>query len=259
MKIDIKKRICILSVLIMTGCSIYEDRSQCPCLLTLDFSRNEEALLKDVDVRLYDANASSDVTGFTLGDDLTTTVLALPVPRSEILVSVCHPSGMMTSGTVTIPVGKDCPRVYMYVSRVRTYAEEVTDTVLLHKNHCVMNIITEGNRMQGYGLTVKGNVCGYGPDGTPLDGKFEYVPSWTGDGTCQVVLPRQKDSSLVIEIDDGTGVLKKFALGEYVSSVGYDWQSPDLQDINVYMDWNLTEISVDVEEWNSRQDHEIII
>ena len=65
MKIDIKKRICILSVLIMTGCSIYEDRSQCPCLLTLDFSRNEEALLKDVEVRLYDANASSDVTGFT--------------------------------------------------------------------------------------------------------------------------------------------------------------------------------------------------
>lgn len=260
MKTDIIKRLSLQSAMILlTGCSVLEDRAQCPCLLTLDFSMNDPGLLEDVEVLLSDAEASRTVAHLAVESGQMDDTYTFSVPRSEILVNVCSPAGMMTSDGVAIPEGEDCPLVYMHSSRIKAFAEAMSDTVLLHKNHCVMNIVAENGGMSGYMLNIKGNVCGYGRDGSPLDGKFESVPSKIAEGRFQVVLPRQKDSSLVLEIDDGTGIVKKFALGEHVASVGYDWQSPDLQDITVYMDWTLTTISVKVEEWHIEQDHEIII
>ena len=117
----------------------------------------------------------------------------------------------------------------------------------------------EGGDSYGYDLRVKGNVNGYGKDGRPREGDFSYVPSRSEDSGYEVSLPRQSDSSLLLEIDDGTEVLKTFALGEYIKSGGYDWTTPDLEDLTVHVNWAVTTVSITVSAWDWVYECEIII
>ena len=80
-------------------------------------------------------------------------------------------------------------------------------------------------------------------------GNFMYAMYTDSAGACQLVLPRQTDSSLVLEVHDDTGILRSFALGEYVTASGYDWSEADLKDITVSLDYALTRVVIVVEAW----------
>ena len=87
---------------------------------------------------------------------------------------------------------------------------------------------------------------------------FEYVPV-VRDGVGFVVLPRQIDSSLMLEVDDGTDILKRFALGEYMTAGGYDWAAADLSDVTVNVNWTVTEAIIRLEGWDWVYEYEIVI
>ena len=91
-------------------------------------------------------------------------------------------------------------------------------------------------------------------------GDFEFLLNGVGaDHGYVAVLPRQVDASLVLEIDDGKGNSKVFALGQYMIASGYDWNEPDLEDVTVTLDYALTELRLVVNGWESvyRYDVEI--
>lgn len=244
---------------VLAGCTVTEDRTKCPCLLTLDFSTIDTLLVPHVDVLL--TSESGTLGRLSLDADTFMPEYLLDVPRSELMLNVysCENLDAFFDCGIKIPQGKDCPRIYMHSSKIMSHAEKLTERVIMLKNHCVMDIVMDGESEFKYWLYLKGNVCGYGLDGTPVEGPFEFRPSVVGYNTYQAVLPRQIDSSLVLEIDDGDGVVKKFALGEHLLSCGYDWSAADLQDLEVHIDWRMTVISVTVKEWNSRFEHEIIV
>jgi hypothetical protein len=73
------------------------------------------------------------------------------------------------------------------------------------------------------------------------------------------VLPRQIDASLMLEVDDGKGGYKAFALGQYIVSSGYDWTAEDLEDITVTLDYALTEIRLVIGGWESVYEYEMEI
>lgn len=247
------------SLFLLTGCTVVEDRRPCPCLLTLDFSGTDTELISDVDVLLI--GDSGVIHRAFLDADVFMPEYRITVPREEMFLNVyCYKDDYLSDADgLHISHGSDCPRVYMHSSQIHAYNEIATDTVVMHKNHCVMDIVMEEYGEFKYGLCLKGNVCGYGRDGRPLEGDFEFRPETVAHNRFQVVLPRQMDSSLILEIDDGTGVVKRFALGEYLASGGYDWNMEDLQDVEVYIDWRMTVISVFVKDWDARQEYEIII
>ena len=248
-----------MSLFLWAGCTVVEDRSLCPCLLTLDFSGTDTELISDVDIVLV--GGTEVVYRASLDADVFMPVYRINVPREDMFLNVysCKDVYMSEVDGLHIPRGSDCPRVYMHSSHIHAYDEAVTDTVVMYKNHCVMNIVMEEDGEFEYELCLRGNVCGYGRDGMPLEGDFEFRPAGVGQSRFQVVLPRQMDTSLILEIDDGTGVVKRFALGEYLASGGYDWTTADLQDVEVYIDWRMTVISVFVRDWDARQEYEIII
>lgn len=249
----------LMSLCFLAGCTVVEDRSQCPCLLTLDFSGTDTELISYVDVVL--SGETGVIHRASLQPDEFTPEYTVTVPRTDILLNVyyCKDAFVSDVDGLHISHGSDCPRVYMHSSQISAYDEVVKDTVVMHKNHCVMDIVMGENTDFHYELCLKGNVCGYGRDGKPVKGDFEFRPGTVTQNRCQAVLPRQLDSSLTLEIDDGTGVVKKFALGEYMASGGYDWSAADLQDVEVYIDWQMTVISVFVKDWDASQEYEIII
>lgn len=253
------KMLLFLSVFSAAGCSVKEQRDDCPCRLVLDFSETDINEMDKIRVCLYDGETAVYEKFSHAEDFMPEYVISAPREELELMVFSDDRGWFDVEEGIVIPEGQDCPKLYMYSNRLDTRLDMLRDTVHMHKNHCVMSIYMEGGASRGYDLCVKGNVNGYGNDGRPREGDFSYVPSLDDDSGYVVSLPRQSDSSLLLEIDDGTEVVKTFALGEYIKSGGYDWTAPDLEDLAVHVNWAVTTVSITVSGWDWVYECEIVI
>ena len=239
------------------GC-IKEDRSECPCRLVLDFSEVDTLSVSSVDVLL-----ESD-EGFTMSEVVEKKHFSdymVPVPNTRMFLSVWAGAEhyLEHDKSVMIPYGEECPRLFLHKSEVEAEGEMVTERIRLRKNHCVLTVQVEDGRDYPFDLMVRGKVDGYGEDMMPTVGDFacKAVPDTLG--TCVVVIPRQLDSSLILEVDDGTGHVKNFSIGESIVADGYDWKAEDLDDVTVTLDYALTEVALEIVEWEDESIYDIII
>lgn len=248
-----------LCMLLSVAC-IKEDREECPCRLIVDLSDVDHNSIGSVDIRLTNAQGllyegNREWESYTVDD-------VILVPRDEIFLNVCHADGgLMTDEGLYIPEGDDCPPIYMYSSLVSTKGQEyVRKPVRMIKNHCVMTIYLEGEEPDSpYNILVKGNVCGYDSVGYPMEGPFCFSPEVVPHSAFDVVLPRQVDASLVLEINDGGDVFKSFALGEYVRACGYDWNEINLKDLTVRIDYAISQVVIAVKGWDEVYEFDIVI
>lgn len=105
---------------------------------------------------------------------------------------------------------------------------------------------------------LEGNVSGYSMDGTPEEGVFYSFSSASSGGLCHLRIPRQVDGSLLLEIDFlDTGEVRTFPVGEYILESGYDWSAPDLEDIEVEMDFSRSSLTFTVSKWKKTLSYEI--
>lgn len=245
--------------MLVSACSVKEDRGLCPCVLELEFAESDAAALRSVELLV----TSRD--GFALSDTVDVigsgNRFSAPVPRADLHVRAWSGTGGMASEYgLLIPLGHSCPKVHMHDSDVSAEGEKVSETVFMRKNHCVVTLKTEGGVRLPSDVRVKGNVAGYDDRGKPLPGGFEVaLDDEPEDGAYEFVLPRQMDASLMLEVDDGQGGYKAFALGHYIVSSGYDWSAPDLDDVTVVMDYALTEVRLTISGWEEVYRYEIEI
>ena len=246
--------LCVLSCV----CCIKEEREECPCRLIVDLSDVDSADVASVDVLLASCSDFSYV-GERMADSYGSDEVIL-VPRDELFLNVCYgDEGLMDVGGLRIPLGEACPPVYLYSSVIDASGSEfVRHQVRMHKCHCVMKIYVEGEDFP-FEMHVKGGVCGYDAAGYPLPGDFTCSPDDIGESTFSVILPRQTDASLLLQINDGTGVVKTFALGEYIKACGYDWTDYDLKDLTVGIDYARTQIVIAVQGWDEVYEFDIVI
>lgn len=245
-------------ILLCTGCSVKEIRSLCPCTLVLDFSEVDTSVISEAE--LYIADGENFLKEEAIDVDGLESEYMTEVPRKQIHVGLW--SGLETAGRgagLAIPYGDDSPPVYFHVSEIDAEAEIVRETVRMHKNHCVMTVKFDWMASDLEKIVLHGNVDGYDVNGIPTSGKFMYELVQDEDGNCQAILPRQTDDSLALEINDGTGVLKRFPLGEYIAQSGYDWNEPDLKDIVLELDIAILQVSLTVQGWDTSHSFDIVI
>lgn len=246
------------SALMAASCSVKEDRASCPCLLVLDFSEADK--MPDGPVALY---VAAD------GDPFLSDVLPLneyrgrdyitPVPRTGLdMVLWYGGDGSVSESGLEIPLGEDCPEVYIHASVFAASGERHDEVVNFHKNHCRMTLYAAGDVGVPLSMTVYGNVAGYGRNGKPVEGPFEYCIDYADlkEGH-DVVLPRQVDTSLKLIINDPDDDVKVFALGHYLESCGYDWSDADLEDVTVTIDFASTEVRLSVKGWEGVYTYQI--
>ena len=246
-------------LLLETACSVREDRIPCPCQLYLDF------VGPDIDDGTFAGLMVTAMKGFVWKDTVDVVKVrngyTVSVPRTLLHIrSWIGADSCASESGIVIPYGQDCPKVYMHDSDVKTTGEYIRETVTLWKNHCVLTLTTKGEGKLPSHIRLKGNVAGYDAEGQPLNGNFCCLLKEEGlENGYKAVLPRQTDASLMLEVDDGKGNSKAFALGQYIVSSGYDWTSPDLDDVSVTLDYAMTEIRLVVGGWESvyRYDVEI--
>ena len=249
----------LLPVLLVPSCSVKEDRSACPCALTIE--------LTSLPVRPVVLDVAGE--GFSLTEVVhADTVLVLPVPKGELTVSAVGGALAEGDGSIHIPLGEEAPPFYLFYADVSTAAsEQVVLPVLLHKQFCTLELLFSGP--SGYGppfeVEVEGPVSGWLPSGEPLVLSSESGASFSrrllpgSDGRATLRLPRQGDDSLLMHIVFSDRIVRTFALGSYIAASGYDWTAPDLEDLTLRVDISVTSVTVSTDLWSRTEDLEIWI
>lgn len=241
----------------VSGCSVKENRSECPCVLMIDFNGVEADRFPSV---ILSALAEDGIiTGETVAEPCSGCFM-FSVPKKTGALNVtavegqpCGPGlvrGRDAGAGLVIPCGEDCPPVHFFVCGVDTSGETDSVRVRLFKNYCRMTVRLTTESPDDFDVRIRGNVCGYGIYGEPLRGDFSHSPVPDDEGVRTVLVPRQTDSSLQMDLVEDNGISRTFAIGEYIVSTGYDWSDPDLRDIEVTIDFVKTELSLKISDWS---------
>ena len=244
--------------MVLTGC-VKERRSLCPCLLHLDFSKLDTSVVSDARVNII--GPGGYVYDESLGAEYFDDEVIIRVPQGDCML--CVYSGeqglAVPDKGLYIPYGKDCPPVYMSASHLNTECEQYKKEVALWKNYCQLSICVEDAEHFPFGLSVRGCVSGYGANGLPVYGDFLYEVKEFAAEFWTMSIPRQIDNSMLLEVNDGTDVLKTFALGEYLYASGYEWDAGDLEDITVGIDYTRTKLTISVLGWDEAYEFDVVI
>lgn len=253
MKRKISPAVLLLCMVFMmpAGCSVKENRGDCPCCIMFDFSGVDTDVIDSV----YLSVTSAD--GFLFSDNVLQESFAddycVRVPRGEVNVNVNNGTeGLYVDGRgLAIPYGSQCPPVYMYSIRLDADRESCECRPFPAKNYCgiILHLVCEEEPDLPFSLRITGNVCGYDVIGRPLDGDFSYIPELAPDGVCSARIPRQKDNSLSLEIVEDGMVLRRFALGNIMAESGYDWSAESLGDMELTVNYSKTDVTFIVDDW----------
>jgi hypothetical protein len=221
----------IVGLFILLSCSVKENRTLCPCALTIELYN----LPSPVSVQVV---AGDHRATYTARQD---TVMLVQVPKGKIrLMAVCG-TRLEPEENLEIPFGYECPPVYLYSDLVNTLCDSTRVNVQLNKHFCTLSLSFDGPNGWGepFWAQIRGNVNGLDREGQPTEGDF----SCRLDAGFTVRLPRQApDEELWLDISMPDQVVRSFALGTYMQQAGYDWTAPDLDDLPLQIQLSVTEL-----------------
>lgn len=246
----------LVLLLSATGCTVKEDREHCLCLLHLDFPQTDSVDTKG------SVFALTDAAGIFLADTLdSVSEYEVYVPKKRFLGNLWKGTGdcCISEGGLFIPYGDACPEVFMYSFEADCNMEFCTEEIVFRKNFCRILVRTAGVSSYPYDVAVRGNIDGYDVRGYPRKGGFFCIAHRTDEEFYRLTVPRQTDASLMMDIVDDSNVFRSFAIGEYMATAGYDWNAPDLADVEILLDYDVAEIIVKVESWWNEYEYDIVL
>ena len=281
-------------MLLLSSCSVKEDRSGCPCWMTVDLSDVAESRWKSPEVQscteyqeitkslesrqhiaesvLMRLRGNSDEDAVEYEYQMTEAVradagtLEYEVPRGAVGVSAVAlgreiPGQAGYDGDeIRIPVGEQMDSLYGFFKIYHTRCESVLCDVDLHKEFCTVSFtLGKDGYTSPYDIEVWGNVAGVSVwDLMPVQGDFRYAPVHK-NGVYQVRVPRQEDNSLEMVMLDDDDIVDSLPLGEYIARSGYDWTAEDLADVNVALDLEMQQVMITVSGWDGVVVMDIVI
>lgn len=246
---------------VVGGCSIKEDRVDCLCTLRLDLSGVDSGQLVNGGYEKLHVGAGS-LPDSTLSLLEMPAEVVLDVPRGplESYVLASDDRYIEQDGSLRIPYGQQCPVTLSHYlhSEINLW---LTDTVSLHKNYSNLHIRFEGLEADYISLEVSSNVAGYDATGGLLEGDFRYVPAVVdGSLSYSCRIPRQgQDGALRLTVFYKGAELRSFALGWYILQSGYDWDAPDLEDIEMQISLTRTSITFQSDLWSKTIQYSFVV
>ena len=264
-------------MLLLSSCSVKEDRSGCPCWMTVEMPEqvgHDGGRLDNDDCVGLRLRVNSDEVEVGYSYQVTEAVkpdvgaLEYEVPRGSVGVSVIGmPDRVGHDGIVgydgdeiRIPVGEQMDSLYGFFRMFYTRCESVLCDVELHKEFCTVSFtLGDEGYSSPYDIEVWGNVAGVSAwDLMPVKGDFRYAPVQK-NGVYQVRVPRQEDNSLEMVMLDDDDIVDSLPLGEYIARSGYDWTAEDLDDVNVALDLEMQQVMITVSGWDGVVVMDIVI
>lgn len=249
---------------------ILEDRMVCPSFLFFDID-NPGPLESYNRVRI--ASFSYPETNLTLAD---TTVLRriqdkdyyMKVPKADAVqgfgVAGFDGALVRNGSEVVVEPGENYVPLFRFSYRTPALEEKVLIPVELFKDYCRITLqFTRSDAFscaQGlfpFYLVVSGNTVGIdGLSGLPVRGSFRYTPEEEQEGRFQVLVPRQADRTLQIEIwaKEGQyieeGLLDTYNLWQLIQTDDrFSWDARNLPDLYILLDYTENKVEITVEPW----------
>ena len=242
------------SLIVMLGsilsCTIKEDRMDCPCKLELDLSPCA-GKWTSVSFDLWDIKPFiteeldpefSVRKQYDIRRGYWTATAYAGIRDSEV-----------RDGAVHISSGHQSDRLFAFSDRVDAMGDDALVTVTPHKQYACLTIDLSSYGRDGgpYGIELVGNVAGLNlRDLSPLEGEFDISLDHREDGIYEVLVPRQKDTSLQLMFWRDGVLLDTADIGEYIVSAGYDWSAEDLEDVTVKISYQKADVIVKVLQWD---------
>ena len=250
--------LCSVIIVTIASCSIKEDRSDCPCVLT---------------VTLHETTGKVMISGWNDGRRIINDILKpddkeytakYRVPRDRCGISAFrgYEELVLSNDVLLIPEGNQMSCLYASASVVDTDRETAEYEVSFKKNHVKVNLSFSDSDtgLSPYDIQVRSNVAGIDMKTlSPVMGNFVCTPEIKDGKGYEFVVPRQIDESLSIDLMRGNEKYDTIALGSIIASTGYDWAADDLADIDLVIDLPKGEISITVSGWDGPFSTTIII
>ena len=240
-------------VVLLAGCSVREDRSECPCLLILDFGAlADEAAARGWEEVVWSVRAGDFFVQGRLPADELPEDYVVEAPREPLTLRIVAGDGGLYDPAegLRIPEGEACPPVYGLRAELDGVQMEIPVPVVLRKRYAVLDIRLRDWGQEGLDWSVRGTVCGYGPSLEPLPGPFCIPLAPDAGGRCRLALPAQADGSLTLCATRYGELDRVFAIGQYILAGGYDWDAPDLADITLEIDYVDGVARIKIDQWS---------
>ena len=265
----------VCMVFYMESCTILEERSGCPCYLTVDLAKVDKSI-REWQLWLFD-NDGELMFKDTIYRRSYTSPYVVQVPRNRQLQ--CFMWGNARSATTldeayslsTLILKKEglpADSLFSYADTIDTWKEDGLMRVSPRKEFATIDIYIYGWAEIDFvaemelvcdsrGFFVRGD---FYPDEVSVQMELEGIDDYYTHFSGRML--RQPDTenirlSLMLkrkEIDGKIGqvlVNQDIPIGKYLEENGYDMQNPQLQDIRMELDYSYTNITIRTDDWEA--------
>ena len=222
----------LLGLVALVSCSVKEDRSDCPCWLTVEAPKA---------ISLNAWFGSHQILDNHRGGFVDHTV-----PRGIVEIIASY-------GKFAAEEGHQMDSLFAQRALVNTDGETAGHTVRLNKNFTTVELDfkDEDDGLTVYDLLAIGTVSGVDERTLePVEGIFRHVPDPVEDGRGYAFrVPRQKDNSLALTLSYDGNVVEVIDLGYLIARSGFDWKSESLGDVSILCDLPAHTFTITVKEW----------
>lgn len=228
---------------LLSSCSVKEDRTECPCTLRVNLSRVDSGRLMERGYdKLHIGAGSFPDSPVQLEGMPEEVVYDMPRGALHLFALAAPDSCVSADGAVVVHEGSQFPEVYAYYM-AGAIKRSRTDTVRLHKSWCTLEIRLMEAPAPHAAVEVSGTISGYDALGELVEGRFAARAMPDAGGVCAVRVPRQRDGSLRLSLEQGRAVSRTFAIGESILAQGYDWTADDLEDISIIVNLSSAQLA----------------
>ncbi|MCQ2172685.1 MAG: hypothetical protein MJZ17_08065 [Bacteroidales bacterium] len=255
--------IIFVTTLAFSSCSIKEDRSECPCILNLDYSliRGDERFISapSWDSLLVSIPGSySTIVKMDSYRDIHT--IGIPRKKTDLSCYFGMSERRLKGGNkeLVIPFGEDSDRLFSYHETLDLgpASEEVFVTPVLCGESTRIIVEFDNDAFLGENgiLVATGSTCGLDLwSGRPLEGEFCCTLKSYGDGTWQFNMPRQASRDIALAAVSATSGNLFFSidLAAELDSAGYDWDARSLPPLAiVHIDSKEMTVDARIIDWD---------
>lgn len=256
----------VLSVIFISSC-VKENRINCPCYLLFahdGFDNNE--YFGDINLFIYEDGHKLDDSVYDIVE-MIEDKCDIPVKRGYH--DVCGVGGIKymdidRTYSLRIPYGYQCDPIYAFHDDVTAQGERALVFGTIHKQYATVYLNVNITADNEAAVKVIGNTSGLDiRTMEPLDGEFCCLVKKDLDGYFSFRVPRQRNSSLDIEVWDtpvgsnpsistmiGCSKLTSLNIGSIISDrLQYDWNASSLPDIYIDVDFVRSMMTITIKEW----------
>lgn len=262
-----RQAITIISLIFLTcvmkSC-IFEDRSNCPACLFLDFSGTPEEVSS---INLFLMQDNGTVRTDTVFMEEFGEPYEVFVRKGAVSIAAFGNIEEMTfsDGYITAP-GNDADNLYTCFMQASYNGDLYYDTVRVTKNNIGLHIRIKGSVSDMLSAIIESSSIGYGLHGEILEGEFRFIPetvSLPSDKDESYLffarITRQKKKDLQLHLLSGDKTIASVPLSECLTEAGIDMDAPVLKDLYLNLDISALTLTVSTVGWTDTGAVEITI